>query len=153
MHLIEVFTEDGCESCERVIELVQSFTGVPDLMVRVYERAADTYMFNARGVAICPATCIDGTLAFYGEYSADELQEFFLKKEEPQRAIHTPIAKQTSNQKPSWLQLVRNIIGGILVIVTLVSFDILCSKQPSNFTAGGTVLPYSTGSGLQDELE
>ena len=152
MHLIEVFTEDGCESCERVIELVRSFTGVPDLMVRVYERAADMDMFNARSVVICPATCIDGKLAFYGEYSADELQEYFLKEEEPQRAIHTPNANQTSNQKPSWLQLVRNLMAGLLVTVTLVFFDIQCSKQPSNnmvllsggvFTMGGSGVRYT----------
>ncbi len=129
MNLIEVFIEDGCESCERVTDMVTRFASDGDIMVRVYERRKDIEMFYERGVVICPATCINGKLAFYGEFSVNELQEYVSKKEPSQGAV--PMAKPIRKPKASWLQLIRNLIAGFVVIGTLMFVGIQCSKQPS----------------------
>ena len=159
MHLIEVFTEDGCESCERVIELVQTLTGVPDLIVRVYERVADKEMFNARGVVICPATCIDGKLAFYGEFTTDQLRGYFSDKEQLRNAVPVLIAQPVSKPKASWLQLIRNIIAGFVIVGILMLVGFQCSKQPSAdmvelsggvFTMGGTGARYTDETPIHD---
>ncbi len=116
MNLIEVFSEGGCESCERVIDLVTRFVDGQDIVLRVYERSADIDMFHARGVIICPATCINGKLAFYGEFATEELQQFLSNSE----SAYVPIATSKSKPTASWLHRFRSLIAGLIVIGALM---------------------------------
>ena len=159
MNLIEVFIEDGCESCERVIDVVTRFASDRDFMVRVYERIADIDMFYERSVIICPATCIDGKLALYGEFTMDELRAYFSDKEQLRNAVPVPMAKPIRTPKPSWLQLIRNLIAGFVAVGTLMFFGVQCSRQPSAdmvelsggvFTTGGTGARYTDETPIHD---
>ena len=114
MYVIEVFIEHGCKSCERALETVRRFEGVPDLMVRVYERTADMDMFYARGVIICPATCIDGKLVFYGEFTMEQLREYVHSKEQLPEPLPVQASKPKDKHKRSWLLLLRTLIAGFV---------------------------------------
>ncbi|MBI3587260.1 MAG: thioredoxin family protein [Ignavibacteriales bacterium] len=72
MNLVEVFVEENCAACKAVVEMLeQSSLGFP-LVKRIYHREADQEEFQSRGITILPATFINRTLAFYGEFSGDD---------------------------------------------------------------------------------
>jgi len=154
MHIIEVFIEDGCESCERVVALVTRFASEGDTMVRVYERTNDMEMFYARSVVICPATVVNGTLAFYGEFSMKELQEYVSKKETVRGAVPVPRAKPPGNHKASWWQFMRKLLSGFVVLMPLMVGGVQCSHSPSDdmvTLSGGMFTMGGTGSRYTDE--
>jgi glutaredoxin len=80
IHEILVFVEPECVSCERVLNTVKviKLNFEVDQLV-VINRAADPEYCRRLGVIIFPATFINGQLAFYGEFSAEEAQRFAQK--------------------------------------------------------------------------
>jgi predicted thioredoxin/glutaredoxin len=73
---VEVFLERGCRSSAAVIEAVNGAADRIRLDVRVYFRDRDPLEFLRRGLLICPATFIDGSLAFYGPIGETEILEY-----------------------------------------------------------------------------
>jgi hypothetical protein len=73
--VIEVFIERGCSSCARVTNLVEDVIRDTDASIRTILRETNPQQFSERNVVICPATFINGKLAFYGEFSAGSLKK------------------------------------------------------------------------------
>ena len=73
--VIEVFIERGCSSCARVTNLVEDVIRDTDASIRTILRETNPQQFAERNVVICPATFINGKLAFYGEFSAGSLKK------------------------------------------------------------------------------
>jgi len=74
-NIIEIFVEDTCSTCSRVIEDVSTFVRGTDIAVRIFRREADAEKFRERNVAICPATFVNGRLSFYGDVSPEALRK------------------------------------------------------------------------------
>lgn len=151
MTVIEVFTEETCVSCQGVISLVERVAHNRNVMVRVYDRANDVAMFYERGVVICPATCIDGRLAFYGEVDEQQLVAMITPASPPpseaQGETHT-------HPKPFWARLLRTILGGTRLPVLLVLCQMNCAQQQSSEMVripGGTFTMGSGGGRYTDE--
>ncbi len=75
-HLVEVFTERNCGSCEEVLGVLEGVLDQLGLSLKVYERQADQEIFLGRSVMVCPATFVDNRLAFYGSFSSEELSRY-----------------------------------------------------------------------------
>jgi len=72
--VIEVFIEQGCSSCARVTSLVEDVIRDTGASIRTILRETNPQEFGVRNVVICPATFVNGKLAFYGEFSAELLR-------------------------------------------------------------------------------
>lgn len=75
-HVVEVFIEKNCRSCDEVLRAIETLVDQLCLRLHVYDRQADTDVFSARSVMVCPATFVNDHLAFYGSFSGDELKRY-----------------------------------------------------------------------------
>lgn len=73
--VIEVFIEQGCSNCGRVTSLVEDVIRDTGASIRTILRETNPQEFGERNVVICPATFVNGKLAFYGEFSAESLKK------------------------------------------------------------------------------
>ena len=74
---ILVFIEDKCLPCERVIKTVERLHTVCLVnKVRIFNRNTDPQSCHKFGVRIFPTVFINGRLAFYGEFSVEDVQRF-----------------------------------------------------------------------------
>jgi hypothetical protein len=71
--VIEVFVEQGCSSCARVTSLVEEVIRAERQSGR--SSGSESQEFGERNVVVCPATFINGRLAYYGEFSAGSLKK------------------------------------------------------------------------------
>jgi predicted thioredoxin/glutaredoxin len=72
-----IFVEPDCKSCERVLEtakLLQDQNFIVDLLI--INRADEPDSCRKFSVMIFPAVFINGRLAFYGEFSVDDVKQF-----------------------------------------------------------------------------
>lgn len=74
--LVEAFFEADCSSSPDVLDALNAAAKLVHLTIRVRYRETDSLEFIRRGIVICPATFIDGRLAFYGPMTAAELLSF-----------------------------------------------------------------------------
>ena len=72
--VVEVFVEQGCSSCARVTSLVEDVIRDTGASIRTILRETHPAEFSERNVVICPATFVNGKLAFYGEFSAESFK-------------------------------------------------------------------------------
>ena len=77
IHEMVVLVEPDCLACVRVLEIASTLhqCGIVTKLV-VLNRADDPESSRKYNVVIFPAVFINGRLAFYGEFSADDALRF-----------------------------------------------------------------------------
>lgn len=75
MRRIEVFVENNCPACDVALASAISAAKECSTNLRVFQREIDRDIFRQRGIAVCPATFVDGKLSFYGEFSFAEIRD------------------------------------------------------------------------------
>lgn len=80
MKNIEVFVDSDCNACVAVVRMIRAYANNAGIMLTLYHRKSDPHEFQKRNVAITPVTFIDLKLAFYGEFSLQELQKQLTKQ-------------------------------------------------------------------------
>ncbi len=110
-NIIEIFVEETCSTCSRVIEDVSTFVRGTDIAVRIFRREADPETFRERNVLICPATFVNGRLSFYGEVSTEALRKHFYVTQHFQTTYHSTSKEGTDSVKSSFG---KSAIAGLL---------------------------------------
>jgi uncharacterized membrane protein YagU involved in acid resistance len=110
-NIIEIFVEDTCSTCSRVIEDVSIFVRGTDTAVRIFRREGDSEKFRERNVVICPATFVNGRLSFYGEVSPEALKKQLYGTQLSQTTFHSTSKEGTGSVKTS---LGKSAIAGLL---------------------------------------
>jgi len=75
-NFVEVFIETNCNACAQVLNVINSFVDQYRISLRVYDRKEHQSVFRDRSVMVCPATFVNNRLAFYGEFSSEELSRY-----------------------------------------------------------------------------
>ncbi len=72
-----VFIEPNCFACEQVLQTIRAFQkqAVVERLV-VIDRSKDPATCRQFGIVIFPATLLNGMLAFYGEFSLQNLEKW-----------------------------------------------------------------------------
>jgi hypothetical protein len=118
--VIEIFVERGCSSCARVKSLVEEVVRDTGASLRTILREASPQEFSERNVMICPATFVNGELAFYGEFSAESLKRRLqmpnIVNFQHQPISHEGVPFMRSNT------IVRSVLAGLAAttVMTLV---------------------------------
>src|SRR4030065_419956 len=74
---IMVFIEPNCSGCERVLQTIRVLQENARVeRLEIINRSEDPALCERFGIVIFPATFVDGQLAFYGEFSLDEVKEY-----------------------------------------------------------------------------
>ena len=74
---IMVFVEPNCLACERVLQTIRTLQKNALVeRLEIINRYEDPAMCERFGIVIYPATFIYGKLAYYGEFSVDDVKEY-----------------------------------------------------------------------------
>ncbi|GBD05238.1 hypothetical protein HRbin20_00819 [bacterium HR20] len=73
--LITVYVLPNCPSCRRIVPLLCTKLNTLDADIRILDASALRHL-SIRNTPLCifPATFINDTLAFYGDFTSEELQ-------------------------------------------------------------------------------
>jgi len=74
---IMIFIEPNCIACEQVLRTIRAFQkeALVERLV-VIDRSEDPATCRHFGIVVFPATLLNGRLAFYGEFSLENLKEY-----------------------------------------------------------------------------
>jgi hypothetical protein len=115
-NVIEIFVEDTCATCARVVNDVSTFVRGSDVTVRIVRREGDPELFRERNVVICPATYVNGRLVFYGDVSPEALAQHIYGTQHSHTSHHSTSTERIASMNSS---LAKSVIAGFVATIAM----------------------------------
>ena len=115
-NVIEIFVEDACATCARVVTDVSAFVRGTDVALRIVRRDDDQELFRQRHVVICPATYVNGHLAFYGDVSPEALAQHIYGPQHSHTSHRSISTERIASMNSS---LAKSVIAGFVATIAM----------------------------------
>lgn len=120
--VIEIFVKDSCPSCSRVVSEVASFVRDKDVAFHIVHRERSPESFRRQNVVICPATYVNGRLAFYGDVSAGALAHQLSRTQSAYISHHSQQEKGINTMRSSFS---RSVMAGMAATAAMTAIMLM----------------------------